>query len=460
MNGGENGDMRKDKKKRRKKKGESGDDGIHADGIIINSDMFAAAELHPMAFYQVNPTDKLPVEWFERAGTAWKYYREEPFVNNIINLWRVFAVGDDIHIVSDDKDVQSEARDFAEHMMLNNCVRDMILSLLITGECAAVKMRDRETSALEEIVCVNPMTVEAKYKGGKLIEMKQYPDRSGSEPLSFSPDRVFHLRRNVSRDDDRGDSMVVAAFRPVELLKDLRKAEHAAAKRLASPMRFIKVGGQFGNKTIIPDQKTLNNIRDALNGMNPEAGLVVPFYVTAETKGAEGKVPHTEGLVREIKAEICIALGVPKSVITGEDANLATVKLAFKKVVVQLKELKQVARDILNWVFNEWLEYSGYEDKTISYIFNDLDLTDEIGMKRLYVELYDRNLISRETMRLKMGLNPKVEEAYVERESKAPIDFQSEDARTIIDLVNHGVITAEQARELLGLDKKGRYKKK
>jgi len=51
-----------------------------------------------MAFYQVNPTDKLPNDWIERAGTAWKYYREEQFVNNIINLWRVFAVGDDANL--------------------------------------------------------------------------------------------------------------------------------------------------------------------------------------------------------------------------------------------------------------------------------------------------------------------------------------------------------------------------
>jgi len=126
----------------------------------------------------------------------------------------------------------------------------------------------------------------------------------------------------------------------------------------------------------------------------------------------------------------------------------------------QLKELKQVARDILNWVFNEWLEHNGYEDKIISYIFNDLDLTDEIGIKRLYVELYDRNLISRETMRLKMGLNPKVEKAHVEKESKAPIGLHNEDAKTIIDLVNNGVVTVEQARELFGLDEEGRVKKK
>jgi len=460
MNREVNGNMRKDKNKRRKKKSESGADEAHADGIIMNPGMFEAAELHPMAFYQINPADKLPVEWLERAATAWKYYREEPFVNNIINMWRVFAVGDDIQIVSDDKDVQSEARDFAERMKLNGLVRDLILSLLVTGECAAVKMRNRETGALDEIVGVNAMSVEGEYKGGKLVEMKQYPDRSGSEPLRFQPDRVFHLRRNVTRDDNRGDSMVVAAFQAVELMKDLRKAERAAARRLASPLRFIKVGGRFGNKVIIPDQKTLNNIRDMLNRMNPEAGLVVPFYVTAETKGADGKLPQIERLAGEVKSEICIALGVPKSVITGEDANLATTKMAFKKVIVQLKELKQVARDILNWVFNEWLEYNSCEEKTISYIFNDLDLTDEVGIKRLYVELYDRGVVSRETLRLKLGFSPKVEEAQVEKESKAPIDLQSRDARTIIDLVNNGVITIEHARELFGLDEDGIEKKK
>jgi len=457
-----NRSMKNDKNKQRKKKDESVAGGIHIDGDFINPNMCSAAEIHPSAFYQQIPDDKLPGAWLERAAMAWKHYREEPFVNNIINLWRVFAIGDEIQIISDDKAVQSEASDFADKMKLNKLVKDMILLLLVKGECAAVKLRDRESGALEKIVCVNPNSVEVKYEGGKLVEMKQYPDRSGSEPITFAPDQMFHLRRNVSRDDDRGDSMVVAAFKSVELMKDLRKAERAAAKRLASPMRFIKVGGQFGNKVIIPDQKTLNSIRDMLNRMNPGAGLVVPFYVTVDTKGAEEIFPQIERLAGEIKAEICIALGVPKSVVTGEDANLATTKIALKKVVVQLKELKQAARDILNWVFDEWLEHEGREDKTISYIFSDLDLTDEIGIKLLYLALYDRGVVSRETMQLKMGFNPKVENAQMEKEKEkeASLGLRDKDAKTIVDLVNNGVITVEQARELFGLDEEGKPQKK
>lgn len=446
--------MGNDEKKRLNKKAEPDADGIRADGDVIVPDMCSAAEIHPAAFHQINPGDNLPGTWYERAERAWNYYKEEGLVNNAINFWRVFAVGDEIQIVSDDGNVQHEAREFAERMKLNNLVKDMILTLLCTGECTGVKIRDEETGELEKVLCINPVSVDVKYEGGKLVELKQYPDlaRTG-EPISFPLRQVIHFRWNTAGDNERGNSMVVAAFRPIELLKDFRKAERAVAKRFATPWRFVQVGGRFGKKNIVPDQKTLDGIRDAIQRMDPRAGIVVPFYVTVQTEGTEGEVPQTERLAGEIKDEACIALGLPKSIVMGAGGNHATTKLALKKVVVQLKEIKQVARDILNWIFNEWREYNGYESNTINYIFNDLDLADELEVKKLYISLYDLGLISRETMRIKMGLDAEAEEAQVEKESGEPIDFRN--AEDIIELVKAGIMSVEMAQELFGLDENG-----
>jgi len=70
-----------------------------------------------------------------------------------------------------------------------------------------------------------------------------------------------------------------------------------------------------------------------------------------------------------------------------------TASVSMQKMIVQLKEIKQAARDILDWVFDEWLERKGHEDEVLHYQFSDLDLNGETEQKKLLVELYDRGLI-------------------------------------------------------------------
>jgi len=423
-----------------------------ATGVLMTKrHMGTAAALDSSALSGQNVNDAIPKSWEERASKAWQYYVEEPIVQNAINSWRTFAIGDEIQLNCNDEDVKLEAREFAAKNRINNLIKDAILQCLVKGECVCFKRYNEDHTDIEELVCVNPISVQVKYENGKLAEMKQYPETPGSgEPLDLPLDQVIHIKWNAPAFSQRGNSMVVTAFNSIELLRDYRNAERAVAKRWTTPLRFIQVGGQFGQKTIIPDQKTLNSVRDMINKMDLKAGLVVPFYVKAETYGTEGQVLNTEKKIGEIKEDIIIALGLAKSLITGDGPNFATASIGMQKMIVMLKEIKQAARDILNWIFSDWTEIKGYE-KNITYIFNDLDLTNEVDLRKLYIELYDRKLISRNSLQVKMDLNPEAEAANREGEYKKPIEVT--DPKIIIDMVNTGIMSVEVAQEKLGLDK-------
>jgi len=243
--------------------------------------------------------------------------------------------------------------------------------------------------------------------------------------------------------------MVTAAFHAIEILRDYRLTQQATAKRWATPLRFIQVGGAFGKKIMIPDQKTLETVRDMMNRLDIKAGTVVPPWIKVRTYGAEGKIPDYEKKIRDLKEDVMIALGMSRSIVAGDGANFSTASLSWRKIVVMLKEIRQVARDILNWVFDDWLEMKGYEKNTINYVFNDLDLIDEVEIKKLNLALYDRGVVSKETIQLKMGLSPEVENALIEKESKEPIGEL--DAKGILMLVLNGIMSPEEARRRLGL---------
>jgi len=294
--------------------------------------------------------------------------------------------------------------------------------------------------------------VRLTYENDVLVEAIQRPqnmDGSFGEEIPLDLEQMLHLKWNAPEFEPRGSSMILPAFEAIELLRDYRKAERAIAKRWTSPLRFIQVGGAYGNRIIQPDHKTIEKVRDELERADLKSGLVVPFYVKAETYGADGKALDTDVRMKEVKEDILVAVGMARSIVTGDGPNFATASVSMQKMVVQLKEIKQAARNILDWVFDEWLERNGHDNETLHYQFSDLDLTAETDQKKLLVELYDRGLISKSTLQQKMGLSPEIENK--EREGEDIVVDSNWSIQDVTQLVALEVLTVDEARKRLGL---------
>jgi hypothetical protein len=426
---------------------------LQTDGFVVVP-MAAAAALDSSVFSKVNASEAVPATWEERASKAWEYYLEEPLVKNCINSWRTFAVGDEIKIAGDDEKVKWEAADLSDRLGVSAFVKDMILQLLVKGDAVGFKRYTKDGKDLEELVCVNPVSIKVKYAQGRLIEVRQFPDDNPGvgEGLDLPVDQVLHLKWDAPSFSPRGNSMVLPAFQSIELLRDYRRAEQAIAKRWTTPFRLLKVGGAFGQKMVMPDQKMLEQVRDMVNKMDLKSGLVVPFYVTVETHGTDGQVLNVEDKVKEVKEDIVVALGLSRSLVTGDGPNFATASVSLQKMLVMIREIKQAARAILDWLFNDWLELNDWSDKTIQFLFNDLDPTDAVDFKRLLIELYDRKLISRSSLQLKMDLDPDIESANRETEKRSVDLLDEKQIKPIADMVMAGIMGVETAQEILGLD--------
>lgn len=422
-------------------------------GIVITP-LAAAAALDSSTFSSINATEAIPASWEDRARKAWEYYVEEPLVKNCVNSWRTFAVGDEIKITSDDDAVKEEAGDVSDRLGVSEFVKDMILQLLVKGDAVGFKRYTKDGKDIEEVTCVNPVSVKVKYAQGQLTEVRQYPEDTptAGEGLMLPVEQTIHLKWDAPEFAPRGNSLVLPAFQSIELLRDYRKAEQAIAKRWATPFRLLKVGGAFGQKMVMPDQRMLEQVRDMVNKMDMKSGLVVPFYVSVETHGTEGQVLNVEDKVKEVKEDIVVALGLSRSLVAGDGPNFATASVSMQKMIVMIREIKHAARAILDWVFSDWLELAGHQGKSISYVFSDLDPTDAVDVKKLLIELYDRKLISRSSLQLKMDLDPDIEEANRQSEGKSVDLLDEKQVKPIVDMVVAGIMGVETAQEMLGLD--------
>jgi len=429
-------------------------DSMQAQGMVITP-MATAAMLDSAAFARINPDDcAIPKNWEERAKKAWEYYVEEPLVKNCINSWRTFAVGDEIRITSDDDAVKQEANDLADRLGVSEFVKDMVLQLLVKGDAVGFKRYTKDGKDIEELTCVNPVSIKVKYAQGQLVEVQQFPEDSptAGDGLKLPVEQTLHLKWDAPSFSPRGNSLVLPAFESIELLRDYRRAEKAIARRWATPFRLIKVGGAFGQKMVMPDQKMLEQTRDTVNKMDMKSGLVVPFYVTVETHGTEGQVLNVEEKVKEVKEDIVVALGLSRSLVAGDGPNFATASVSMQKMLIMIREIKHAARTILDWIYDDWLEISGHQDKGIQFVFNDLDPTDAVDFKKLLIELYDRKLISRSSLQLKMDLDPDTETANRQHEGKSVDLLDEKQVKPIVDMVVAGIMGIEAAQQMLGLD--------
>ncbi len=104
--------------------------------VAVSTEHLAtAAALDASAFGKLQVEEAIPATWEERAKLAWEYYTEEPIVKNAVNAWRTFAIGDEITLSCDDEDVQTDAVDFARRVGLDKFARDMVLQMLVKGDC-------------------------------------------------------------------------------------------------------------------------------------------------------------------------------------------------------------------------------------------------------------------------------------------------------------------------------------
>jgi hypothetical protein len=83
-------------------------------------------------------------------------------------------VRDEIKLSSDDETLKDAAIEAAWRLHISTFVKDMVLQLLVKGDAVGFKRYVESGRDIEELVCVNPVSVKVKYAQGELIEVRQY----------------------------------------------------------------------------------------------------------------------------------------------------------------------------------------------------------------------------------------------------------------------------------------------
>ncbi|MFA7331991.1 MAG: hypothetical protein WC326_13055 [Candidatus Delongbacteria bacterium] len=405
----------------------------------------------------------IPAEWLDRGTKAWEYYQQEPIVNNCINAWRTLALGEDFTLIASSTELQKDVDALKERLGLKRWLKDQLLQLLTKGEAAAFKEYGGEKKGetedgqpqykdFSQVKALNPLLLDVVVEDGKTTKVTSFKLDASKQRVEVGPVAIDQFRRwmwDAPGFAEHGTSMVLPAFESIELLRDYRRAERAIAKRWAMPIRLIKVGGQFGKTVVMPKASMLKDIKKVFDSMSAQQGAVVPFYVTIDTYGAEGEALKVEEKAKETKGDIIVAMGFTRALVSGDGANFSTASLGFAKVQLMLSDIRDMAREMLRWVLDDYLAMRGQEGESVHIAFQEIDLSAGADQRKVLVDLYDRGLISVRSLQALMGLSPDIEHAQIGRETKQVIAPLS--PGDIVGLAQQEMLSLDQVFYLLNL---------
>lgn len=114
---------------------------------------------------------------------------------------------------------------------------------------------------------------------------------------------------------------------------------------------------------------------------------------------------------------IYAGLGIPQG-ITGGDSGMVKSALSLKTLMERLEYARNILIEF--WEREFFLLQQAFGDRQPAKLRSDMmNLSDEAAANMIWVQLYDRNIITTETMREKFGLLPEVETQRQTRETKA-----------------------------------------
>lgn len=289
--------------------------------------------------------------------------------------------------------------------------------------------------------------------------------REGADTITLSPEntRVFHYKKD--------DWQVWAYPLTSSILSDLitldkmKLADLTALDSATSKTRIFRLGDL--DKGIIPGPGIINAFKNIIMNRVPGSALDLvwnPAIDIIET-GSDLSSFLGEEKYAPILSAIYSGLGIPSTLVAGGgDKGFTNNFISMKTLIERL----QYGRDRLIEFWEEEIRIfqkaMGY-DEPASILFDTMNLSDESAEKALWVQLFDRNIVSIESIQERFGVLPQIEKYRINRERKEMAKgavpnkvgpyVEDQDVSFTKILLQNGEITASEAGVELEPKKEG-----
>lgn len=300
-----------------------------------------------------------------------------------------------------------------------------------------------------------PMGAENVYvkkdEFGRVVEYEQR--LPGDKNRKFKPEDVIHFRCDVKPGFTFGTPKIVPVIPDIQALRRLEENVEILFYQTLFPVFQYKVGTEAKPATTLTLQDgtvidEVSYVRQQIQNMPTEGGIVTPERHSIEYIGANGQIPNYQPVLGYFKSRVLAGLGISSLDIGDSDtANRSTADSLSKALIDSVKDYQSVMEDIINSeVISELLLEGDFgfdpliEDNFVALKFKEIDIEEQMKKNVNSQLLYNADLIDINEAREVIGHQPleKYQEKlmYTERQTLKVMEVQHDYDMEIAEVAN------------------------
>ncbi len=199
----------------------------------------------------------------------------------------------------------------------------------------------------------------------------------------------------------------------VKFKKLIRNMDISVAEGVTNALTIVKLGST--EKGFLPSKKKYQKLTSMLMNPHKSKTIVWDDLISIETVFPPVENFFSAEKYKQVDADIRAGLGIPEALINGEGGNFSNSFLAIKTLMERLETGQKILESF-------WVEQVNIVSRNMRFRkspivrIGKMSLTDEEVEKRFMIELFDRNVISFETLLDRFGEDIGIEVERIRRE--------------------------------------------
>ena len=335
-------------------------------------------------------------------------YLNNQFVFRGVNIRADELITRGFHLVDGDEEGRKLCNELIDNSGGDNLFWQMSVNCDVGGDSYLEKVKNKLGNKYLYLRHIHPVSfgyltdletnnIILDANGFPKAYMQKIYDEDGNElRKEISKDRIAHLRFNTFADEFNGISSIQPVYNTTVRLMNMEAAAAEAAVKTANPM--------WVGKTASKSPRDVNLWSSILGKISSKDQVFLPKDMELEMKspGTQNFNDYAEYFLDAVVA----ALGVPKSILTGVagsgSGNRSTVNVQSKHFYGIIRANQRYIERLMNQIFAEYGEMAGFDPPRL--VFEDIaEDADRNGLRA--VELYSAGLITLEEAREMVGLD-------------------------------------------------------
>lgn len=329
------------------------------------------------------------------------------------NIFLEYFLASDIFLMRGPKQVIKggidQGMEYYTYSVLNPLFVEVSGPLIFGSEQIGIKPNQELKKIIEDknnskiIKQLPPELVKAVKKGELYYPKQEFVSRISRKRLPYDRYAIPFLSR---------------VFEPVLVKRRMREADVAVAETV----RTVLVTITTGNDEFPAKPSDLEKLAALFK--NPSKSMELFWNHTIEVKyHYPDATLFGDEKYNQVNADIMQGLGIPPVLIDGGGGTFAT---AWTSLLSVMEKLDAVRREVARWQENEYrrlVEFENLPFKTVPSVeFKPLNLRDEKSWRAMLLELYDRGLLSMDTILQMTDMDILVEARAREMEQSSGVE--------------------------------------